>query len=112
MLHSVQAVRGVQNGQEIFLFLLPAKVLNALPIKVEQFDPNKPYDDSAQGYQRSAEKNRARRFARYLEQVRAVSPTALMLNDRNRVSKWDATKGALTFDSERGAIFNYDGQHR
>lgn len=112
MLHTVQAVRGVQNGQEIFLFLLPAKTLNALPIQVEQFDPNKPYDDLAQGYQRSAEKNRARRFARYLENVRAISPTALMLNDRNRVSKWDATKNTLTFDAEKGPIFNYDGQHR
>jgi len=112
MLHTVQAVRGVQNGQEVFLCFIPAKTLNALPIKVEQFDPNKPYDDPAQGYQRSAEKNRARRFARYLEQVRAISPTALMFNDRNRVSKWDATKGTLTFDTEKGPIFNYDGQHR
>ncbi len=112
MLYSVPAVRGVQNGQEVFLFLLPAKTLNALPIKVEQFDPDKPYDDSAQGYQRAAEKNRARRFARYLESPDAISPTALMLNDRNRVSKFDAAKGVLTFDSDKGPIFNYDGQHR
>lgn len=112
MLHTVQAVRAVQNGQEVYSFFLPAKTLNALPIQVEQFDPDKPYDDPDQGYQRSAEKNRARRFARYLEQSRALSPTALMLNDRTRVTKWDATKGTLTFDTEKGPIFNYDGQHR
>ena len=39
---------------------------------------DKPYDDPDQGYQRAAEKNRARRFARYLEKADAMSPTALM----------------------------------
>src|SRR5438874_3872290 len=111
MRYSVPALRAVQNGQELFLFLLPAKALKALPIQVEQFDPNKPYDDPAQGYQRSAEKNRARRFARYLEAPSAISPTALMLNDRDRVSKFDAKTGLLTFDTEKGPVFNYDGQH-
>src|SRR5262245_47563028 len=77
---SVPAVRAVQNGQELFLFFLPAKTLNALPIQVEKFDPDKPYDDPHQGYQRSPEKNRARRFGRYLEAPDAISPTALMLN--------------------------------
>jgi DGQHR domain-containing protein len=112
MRYSVPAVRAVQNGQELFLFFLPAKTLHALPIQVEQFDPAKPYDDLDQGYQRSAEKNRARRFARYLEAAEAISPTALMLNDRDSQSKYDPRKGELTFDSENGPIFNYDGQHR
>src|SRR2546423_13012950 len=104
MLYNVPAVRGVQNGQEVFLFLLPARTLTALPIQVEQFDPNRSYDDATQGYQRSAEKNRARRFSRYLEAAGAISPTALMLNDRNKVSKFDARTNTLTFDTEKGAI--------
>jgi DGQHR domain-containing protein len=112
MRYSVPAVRAVQNGQEILLFFLPAKALKALPIQVERFDPDKPYDDPDQGYQRAAEKNRARRFARYLEAAAAVSPTAIMLNDRNQQSKYDAKTGTLTFDSEKGPIYNYDGQHR
>lgn len=112
MRYTVPAVRAVQNGQEIFLFFIPAKTLSALPIRVEQFDPNKPYDDPDQGYQRSAEKNRARRFGRYLSAPDAVSPTAIMLNDRNSQSKYDAKTGTLTFDTEKGPIFNYDGQHR
>jgi hypothetical protein len=33
-----------------------------------------------------------------------------MLNDRN--SQYDPKKGELTFDSEKGPIFNYDGQRR
>jgi DGQHR domain-containing protein len=112
MRHAVPAVRAVQNGQELFLFFLPAKTLNALPIRVEKFDPDKPYDDPEQGYQRIAERNRARRFARYLETPDAVSPTALMLNDRDSQSKYDAKTGLLSFDDEKGPIFNYDGQHR
>ena len=112
MRYSVPAVRAVQNGQELFVFFLPAKTLNALPIRVEQFDPDKPYDHAEQGYQRTAERNRARRFARYLETPDAVSPTALMLNDRESQSKYDIKTGLLTFDDEKGPIFNYDGQHR
>jgi DGQHR domain-containing protein len=112
MRYPVPATRAVQNGQELFLFFLPAKILNALPIKVEKFDADKPYDDPDQGYQRSAEKNRARRFARYLEAPDAISPTAIMLNDRDSQSKFDPKKMELTFDTEKSAIFNYDGQHR
>lgn len=112
MLCSVPAVRAVQNGQELFLFFLPAKILKALPIQVEKFDPEKPYDNPDQGYQRAAEKNRARRFARYLEAADAISPTAIMLNDRNSQSKYDPKNGTLVFDSDKGPIFNYDGQHR
>jgi DGQHR domain-containing protein len=112
MRYSVPAVCAVQNGQELFLFFLPAKTLNALPIQVERFDPDKRYDDPEQGYQRAAEKNRARRFARYLEAAAAVSPTAIMLNDRNRQSKYDPKTGMLIFDSDKGPVFNYDGQHR
>src|SRR5207237_646581 len=97
MRYTVPAVRGVQNGQELFLFFLPAKVLKELPIKVEKFDPDKPYDDQNQGYQRSPERNRARRFSRYLEASDATSPTAIMLNDRDRQSKYDANKCELSF---------------
>src|SRR5439155_23325340 len=93
MRYSVPAARAVQNGQELYVFFLPAKTLNALPIRVEQFDPDKPYDHPDQGYQRTAERNRARRFARYLETPDAVSPTALMLNDRDSQSKYDTKTG-------------------
>ena len=110
--YAVPAVRAVQNGQELFLFFFPAKLLGQLPIKVEQFDPEEPYDAPDQGYQRAAERNRARRFARYLEAPDAVSPTALMLNDRHSQTKYDAKSGMLNFDINGKPIYNYDGQHR
>lgn len=112
MRYSVPAVRGVQNRQELFLFFLPAKALKALPIQVEKFDAVKSYDDPNQGYQRAPENNRARRFARYLAEPDAKSPTAIMLNDRNSQTVYDAEKAELIFDTEKGPIFNYDGQHR
>lgn len=109
--YSVPAIRAVQNGQEIFAFFLPAKLLKALPLLVEKFDPAKPYDDEYQGYQRAAERNRARRFARYLSAPDAISPTALMLNDRRSQTKFNAKERTLTFDTEI-PIYVYDGQHR
>src|SRR6266436_1088403 len=98
MRYSVPAVRDVQNGQEIFTFFLHADALSVIPIEVEKFDPDKPYDDPDQGYQRTAEKNRARRFARYLETEKAISPTAIMLNDRDCTTEYDPKTGMLSFD--------------
>jgi DGQHR domain-containing protein len=112
MRYSVPAIRAVQNGQELFLFFLPAKALKALPVQVEKFDSSKPYDDPNQGYQRAPENNRARRFARYLAAPDAKSPTAIMLNDRNTQTTYDPKKAELIFETESGPIFNYDGQHR
>ena len=109
---SVPAVQAVQNGHQLFLFFLSADILKGLPIEVERFDPDKPYSAHDQGYQRAPEKNRARRFARYLQKPDALSPTALMLNDRDSVTEFDAQRNELIFDTTRGPIFNYDGQHR
>ena len=39
--YSVPAVRAVQNGQELFQFFLPVKLLQSLPVKVEPYDPDK-----------------------------------------------------------------------
>ena len=112
MRFTVPAVEAVQNGHQLFLFFLSASTLKDLPIIVERFDPDKPYDDQDQGYQRAPEKNRARRFARYLEKPDALSPTALMLNDRHSVTQYDSKNSELIFDTSKGPLFNYDGQHR
>ena len=109
---SVPAVQAVQNGHQLFLFFLSADTLKDLPIQVERYDPDKPYDAHDQGYQRSPERNRARRFSRYLQNADALSPTALMLNDRHSVTEFDAQRNELLFDTAKGPIFNYDGQHR
>jgi DGQHR domain-containing protein len=106
---SVPALRDVQNGTELYLFFVPAQVFESLNIKVEQFDPNKSYEDEEQGYQRNAEIARMRKFARYLSQPDAISPTAILLNDRLGATSFD--RGSLTFDPVH-PVFNVDGQHR
>ena len=109
---SVPAVQAVQNGHQLFLFFLSADTLKDLPIQVERYDPDKPYYAHDQGYQRAPERNRARRFARYLQKADALSPTALMLNDRHSVTEFDSQRSELIFDTAKGPLFNYDGQHR
>ncbi len=108
---SVPALRDEQNGTEIFMFFVPAQTLKSLNIKVEQFDPGKSYQNEDQGYQRNPEPARMRKFARYLAQPDAISPTAILLNDRLGATKFDKEKGLLTFDSTH-PVFNVDGQHR
>ena len=109
---SVPAVKAEQNGQELFLFFLSAAALKSLPITVEWYNPEKSYSAPDQGYQRAPERNRARRFARYLAKTEALSPTALMINDRHSVTEYDSKRKQLIFDATKGPLFNYDGQHR
>src|SRR5437899_69005 len=111
MRYSVPAVRAVQNGQEVFLAFIPASVLSKINLRVEHFDAEKPYDAPEQGYQRTIENNRARRFARYLEQPDAISPTAIMVNDRHSQTEFNPKTGMLSIDGEK-PVFTYDGQHR
>ena len=112
MQFSVPAVQAEQNGHELFLFFLSAATLRDLPLEVERYDPDKSYSAQDQGYQRAPERNRARRFSRYLEKPEALSPTALMINDRYSVTEYDPTSNQLLFDTTKGPLFNYDGQHR
>ncbi|HEX9430594.1 MAG TPA: DGQHR domain-containing protein, partial [Candidatus Bathyarchaeia archaeon] len=54
---------------------------------------------------------RMRKFARYLSQADAISPTAIFLNDRLGTTAYDKDRGVLTFDTAH-PVFNVDGQHR
>jgi DGQHR domain-containing protein len=111
MRHSLPAVRAVQNGNVIYTTFIPAKIYADLNIVVERFDSDKPYDDPDQGYQRSPENNRARKFTRYLEEPDAMSPTAIMLNDRESQIVFDPKTNTMSIDTGR-PLYNYDGQHR
>ena len=119
---TLPALRAVQNGHVMFLVSIPAAKLNLLNLKVERFDPSlverlrraeitsEEYLDQ-QGYQRVVDNNRANKFAAYLQQDEAISPTVLLINDRNGACTFNQTTGALTFDTKT-PLFIYDGQHR
>ena len=106
----------------MFLVAIPIKSLRQLDIQVERFDASL-FDQfrnghltaeqllQKQGYQRLVEKNRVNRFAAYLKQDSAISPTVLLINDRDEGCKYDEATGELTFDT-KVALFIYDGQHR
>ena len=94
----------MQNGHVMFLVSVPAANLKQLNLKVERFDStwwthrggeinDEEYLDQ-QGYQRTVDNNRANKFAAYLQQDEAISPTVLLINDRN---------GACTYNKETGS---------
>ena len=119
---TLPALRAFQNGTEMFLVAIPARRLTELDIKVERFDAGlfdqfHNGDISAeqllemQGYQRLVEKNRVNRFAAYLKLDSAISPTVLLINDRDGGCKYDDETGELHFDTEV-TLYIFDGQHR
>jgi DGQHR domain-containing protein len=119
---SLPALRAFQNGTEMFLVAIPLKNLAELDIRVERFDASL-FDKlrngsitpeellQKQGYQRAIERNRANRFAAYLQQDSAISPTVVLVNDRNGACSYDEETGEVTFDSSV-PLFVFDGQHR
>jgi DGQHR domain-containing protein len=119
---TVPALRSFQNGVELYQIAIPLRDFRQLSIKVEpfriefteQFALGKLTRDEylkQQGYQRSVERNRANRFATYLSSPTAISPTVLLINDRNGACTFDEEAGQLTIDTEK-ALYIYDGQHR
>lgn len=116
------ALRADQNGHVMFLVSIPAAKLKQLNLKVERFDStlverfrrdeiSKEEYLALQGYQRTVDNNRANKFAAYLQQETAISPTVLLINDRDGACTYSEKTGMLTFDM-KSALYIYDGQHR
>lgn len=117
------ALRAVQNGHVMFLVAIQAAKLKQLNLKVERFDSTlverlreqeitKEEYLNQQGYQRTVDNNRANKFAAYLQQESAVSPTVLLINDRDGACTFDEKTGMLTCDTKKSSLYIYDGQHR
>ena len=94
----------------MYLVAIPAATLKTLRLKVEHFDSTlierfrsneitKEEYLAQQGYQRTVDNNRANKFAAYLQQETAISPTVLLLNDRDGSCQYDEETGMLTFDA-------------
>jgi DGQHR domain-containing protein len=119
---ALPALRAVQNNHVMFLVSVPAAKLKQLNLKVERFDStlverhrsgeiSKEDYLEQQGYQRLVENNRANKFAAYLQSDTAISPTVLLINDRDGSCTYDEKTGMLTFDT-KAVLYIYDGQHR
>lgn len=119
---TLSALRAVQNGHVMFLVSIPAAKLKQLNLKVERFDSSlverlrqeeisrEEYLEQ-QGYQRIVDNNRANKFAAYLQNDNAISPTVLLINDREGSCVYNEKTGTLTFDT-KSPLYIYDGQHR
>lgn len=119
---ALPALRADQNGHIMFLISIPAAKLKQLNLKVEHFNSTlverlrgqeitKEEYLELQGYQRTVDNNRANKFATYLQQETAISPTVLLINDRSGACTFNEKTGMLTFDT-KSPLFIYDGQHR
>src|SRR5947207_223065 len=94
------ALRAVQHGHVMFQVNIPAAKLRKLNLKVERFDSSfveqfrrgditKEEYLERQGYQRIVDNNRANKFAAYLQDDTAISPTVILLNDRDGSCTYD-----------------------
>jgi DGQHR domain-containing protein len=119
---ALPALRAAQNSHVMFLVSIPAAKLTELNLKVERFDStlverfrsgqiSKEQYLAMQGYQRSVENNRANKFAAYLQNDAAISPTVLLINDRDGACTYDEKSAMLSFDL-KSPLYIYDGQHR
>lgn len=119
---ALSALRAVQNNHVMYLVSVPAAKLVQLNLKVERFDSSlverlrsgeidKEEYLNLQGYQRTVENNRANKFAAYLQSDSAISPTVLLINDRNGACLYDEKARSLKIDTT-SPLYIYDGQHR
>jgi DGQHR domain-containing protein len=119
---AIKGDRATQNTHVMFLVSIPAGKFKELNLRVERFDAmfrgqltrgeiSKEEYLSLQGYQRTVDNNRANRFAAYLEDETAISPTVILINDREGSCSYNEKTGMLTFDT-KSPLYIYDGQHR
>lgn len=119
---TLPALRAKQNGRFMYLVSIPAGQLARLDLKVEPFDASlvkmvrngeistEEFLDQT-GYQRPLENNRVNRFCTYLKDEKSISPTVLLINDRDGSCNFDERKGLLSI-KEGASLYIYDGQHR
>lgn len=111
----IRALRLHQNGYRLFLTGIKAGDLPRFT-KVDKYDPDKALDHREQGYQRSAEMPRVKKFANWLRRTiddggRVLVPTSVLLSARDHDIEFDEAAGELVLHSDR-KLHLVDGQHR
>jgi DGQHR domain-containing protein len=125
----VLALRCRQNGADIYQCVIPLRDFCQIQRKVEPFDSDLKelfFHEKIQveeylkqqGYQRSLEMNRVHNFRKYITSPHALSPTAILLNDRGGavIFKEETSIGNIGFgylEVNVGIpLYECDGQHR
>lgn len=101
------ALRCVQNGKEFFLSVIPSSVLRECCFVIRR------EDDSKKGFQRSLNEARAKDIAYYLDNMKGVIPSAIILSAQSvaKLSFVD-NENALQFNPVSNSFMILDGQHR
>jgi DGQHR domain-containing protein len=97
----------MQNDKTFYVSILPNDVLKAICF-VSRRD-----EDSEKGFQRTLNESRAKDIARYLDEVKGIIPSALILSaQENARFGIDSGKNEISFVTNPNSFMVLDGQHR
>ena len=73
----------------------------------------KRWEDSEKGFQRTLNESRAKDIARYLDELKGIIPSALILSAQDNARfAIDSNKGEISFVTNSSSFMVLDGQHR
>jgi DGQHR domain-containing protein len=102
-----QTLECTQNGQTFYVALLPNEVLKQVCF-VSRRD-----EDPVKGFQRTLNESRAKDIARYLDELKGIIPSALILSAQDNARfAIDSNKGEISFMTNSNSFMVLDGQHR
>jgi DGQHR domain-containing protein len=106
---TIKAIKLVQNMQQMYLFVVSARVLH------DSFDISRRKENNEtneEGYQRSFGKSRINGIKNYLLQENGIIPNSILVNiDKDKFS-FNEAENELTLKEESSIGFIIDGQHR
>jgi DNA sulfur modification protein DndB len=102
-----QTLQCTQNDKTFYVSILPNDVLKSVCF-VSRRD-----EDSEKGFQRTLNETRAKDIARYLDELKGIIPSALILSaqDNARLTI-DSNKREISFVTNPNSFMVLDGQHR
>lgn len=96
-----------QNDKTFYVSVLPNDVLKSVCF-VSRRD-----EDSEKGFQRTLNESRAKDIARYLDELKGIIPSALILSAQDNARfAMDLNKGEISFVTNPNSFMVLDGQHR
>ena len=96
-----------QNDKTFYVSILPNDVLKSVCF-VSRRD-----EDSEKGFQRTLNESRAKDIARYLDELKGIIPSALILSAQDNARfAIDSSKGEISFVTNPNSFMVLDGQHR
>lgn len=102
-----KALECTQNGKTFFVSILDNSVLKSICF-ISRRD-----EDSEKGFQRTLNESRAKDISRYLDELKGIIPSALILSAQENANfSFDSIKGEISFITNTNSFMVLDGQHR